>query len=218
MLGPGATLPDRRLSQKRLGWGIRVLFVARKVAPDVGGRDLDATALAALAMAQHRLGRREQALAALDKAEAIVAKKMADPGSGRPFGRDWDDWLRCRILLDEARKLMSIHPSPLRGEGRVRGPGRGMKKDAWPKNRSRATNRTDSRPRSPETKGGRRVLAAKQRSHRPGRPPRFTPSGCCRFRPRRRRASRAPAWSARRPGRPAPRGRAATVLVQPDLE
>ncbi len=75
-------------------------------APDAGGSHLDATAFAVLAMAQHRLGRREQAFAALDKAEAIVAKKMPDPGSGRPFGGDWDDWLRCRILLDEARKLM----------------------------------------------------------------------------------------------------------------
>ena len=45
-------------------------------------------------------------MAALDKAEAVVAKKMGDPGAGRPFGRDWDDWLRCRILLDEARKLV----------------------------------------------------------------------------------------------------------------
>ena len=54
---------------------------------------------------EHQLGRREQALAALDKAEAVVAKKMGDPSAGRPFGRDWDDWLRCRILLDEARKL-----------------------------------------------------------------------------------------------------------------
>jgi hypothetical protein len=62
--------------------------------------------MAVLAMAQHRLGRGEQALAALDKAEAIMAKKMADPGAGRPFGRDWDDWLRSRILLDEAGKLL----------------------------------------------------------------------------------------------------------------
>jgi hypothetical protein len=45
---------------------------------------------------------------------------MADPGAGRPFGRDWDDWMRCRILLDEAREL--------------------IKKDAGPRFRSRATN------------------------------------------------------------------------------
>src|ERR1700730_18215380 len=96
-----------------MGWG------------QFGGSNLDATAFAVLAMAQHRLGRREQAFAALDKAEAIVPKKMAAPGSRRPFGSDWDDWLRCRILLDEPRKL--------------------MKKDSQgPRIRSRATNRTDS--------------------------------------------------------------------------
>jgi hypothetical protein len=77
-----------------------------RLAPDARGSHLDAAAFAVLAMAQHRLGRREQAFSALDKAEAIVAKKMPDPGAGRPIGGDWDDWLRCRILLGEARKLL----------------------------------------------------------------------------------------------------------------
>ena len=94
------------LAEYRAGRNAEAIHWGERLAPDAGGSHLDAAAFAVLAMAQHRLGRREQALAALDKAEAIVAKKMADPGSGRPFGSDWDDWLRCGILLDEARKLM----------------------------------------------------------------------------------------------------------------
>ena len=94
------------LAEYRAGRNAEAVNWEERVAPNAGGWNLDATALAVLAMAQHRLGQREQALAALDKAEAIVAKKMADPGAGRPFGRDWDDWLRCRILLDEARELI----------------------------------------------------------------------------------------------------------------
>jgi hypothetical protein len=94
------------LAEYRAGRNAEAVNWAERSSPDAGGGSFDATAFAVLAMAQHRLGRREQSSAALDKAEALVAKKMADPGSGRPFGSDWDDWLRCRILLDEARKLM----------------------------------------------------------------------------------------------------------------
>jgi serine/threonine protein kinase/Flp pilus assembly protein TadD len=94
------------LAEYRAGRNAEAVKWVERLAPDAGGRDVDAAAFAVLAMAQHQLGRREQAFAALDKAEAIVAKKMGDPGAGRPFGRDWDDWLRCRMLLDEARKLL----------------------------------------------------------------------------------------------------------------
>ena len=94
------------LAEYRAGRNAEAVSWEERLAPNVGGRDVDASAFAVLAMAQHKLGRREQAVAAFDKAEAVVAKRMADPGAGRPFGRDWDDWLRCRILLDEARKLV----------------------------------------------------------------------------------------------------------------
>jgi hypothetical protein len=81
-----------RWPSNRAGRNAEAVNWEERSASDTGSGDIDAAAFAVLAMAQHRLGRREQASAALDKAEAIVAKKMADPGSGRPFGRDWDDW------------------------------------------------------------------------------------------------------------------------------
>ncbi len=94
------------LAEYRAGRNAEAVNWVERLTRGAGNHDSDVAALAVLAMAQHQLGRREQACAALDKAEAIVAKKMADPGAGRPFGRDWDDWLRCRILLDEAGKLL----------------------------------------------------------------------------------------------------------------
>jgi eukaryotic-like serine/threonine-protein kinase len=96
----------KALAEYRAGRNAEAVKWEERVAPDAGGRDIDVAAFAVLAMAQHQIGRREQAFAALDKAEAVVAKKMGDPGTGRPYARDWDDWLRSRILLDEARKLM----------------------------------------------------------------------------------------------------------------
>jgi serine/threonine protein kinase/Flp pilus assembly protein TadD len=94
------------LAEYRAGRNAEAVNWEERLSPGARNRDTDVAALAVLAMAQHRLGRGQQALAALDKAEAIIAKKMADPGAGRPLGRDWDDWMRCRILLDEAGKLL----------------------------------------------------------------------------------------------------------------
>ncbi len=94
------------LAEYRAGRNAEAVNWEERLRPGTRNHDSDVAALAVLAMAQHHLGRGEQAFAALDKAEAILAKKMADPGAGRPFGRDWDDWLRCRILLDEAGKLL----------------------------------------------------------------------------------------------------------------
>jgi eukaryotic-like serine/threonine-protein kinase len=72
------------LAEYRAGRNAEAVNWVERVAPRAGGSNLDATAFAVLAMAQHRLSRREEAFAALDKAEAIVAKKMDDPGAGRP--------------------------------------------------------------------------------------------------------------------------------------
>jgi tetratricopeptide (TPR) repeat protein len=66
----------------------------------------DATKFAVLAMACQRLGRAEEAEAALARAQAILAK-MPDPAQGRPFGpRDFHDWLHARILCREAEELL----------------------------------------------------------------------------------------------------------------
>jgi tetratricopeptide (TPR) repeat protein len=67
----------------------------------------EVSAFAMLALAQHHQGRREEALAALDQAERVVAAKLPDPAAGRPFeGFDWIDWLHCLALLGEAEKVI----------------------------------------------------------------------------------------------------------------
>ncbi len=67
---------------------------------------LDATVLAVLAMAHHRLGQAEDAGAALAKSRALVAENLPDPAQGRPFGSNWHEWLRCQVLLREAEGVL----------------------------------------------------------------------------------------------------------------
>jgi tetratricopeptide (TPR) repeat protein/serine/threonine protein kinase len=69
----------------------------KRFAPKPGGNVWDATAFAALALAQHRLGHAAQARAALVSARALLAKKP----DAQLF-----DWLHCEILYREAEKLM----------------------------------------------------------------------------------------------------------------
>ncbi len=71
-----------------------------RFAPNADGVHWDATALALLAMAQHRLGRAEEAGTALANAKAIVAQKM------RVGARDWNYWLNARIPCREADELL----------------------------------------------------------------------------------------------------------------
>jgi tetratricopeptide (TPR) repeat protein len=66
----------------------------------------DATVLAVLAMAHHRLGQAEEARAAFARARALVAKHSPDPTQGRPFDSNWQEWLRCQIFLGEAEALL----------------------------------------------------------------------------------------------------------------
>jgi serine/threonine protein kinase/WD40 repeat protein/tetratricopeptide (TPR) repeat protein len=96
----------KALAEYRAGRHAQAVEWLRRFAPDPGGWNIDAAAFAVLAMAQLRLGRVEAAQAALGNAEKIVADKLPDPAAGRPFGGDWDDWLRCQILLGEARQKM----------------------------------------------------------------------------------------------------------------
>jgi Flp pilus assembly protein TadD len=71
-----------------------------------GGQGDDALAFAVLAMAHHRLGKAEQARAALTEAQAVLAKRMPDPGRGRPFDEDWGEWLQGQFLVREAERLL----------------------------------------------------------------------------------------------------------------
>jgi hypothetical protein len=63
---------------------------------------VDATALAALALAKHQLGDVDQARASLDRARAILATKPA----AAMRGFDWFDWLHSEILCREAERVV----------------------------------------------------------------------------------------------------------------
>jgi len=60
---------------------------------------------AVLAMAQFRLGRMEEARAALAKLEKVLRDDLPPPRS-RDLGHDWKDWIIAHALLDEARGLI----------------------------------------------------------------------------------------------------------------
>jgi tetratricopeptide (TPR) repeat protein len=96
----------RALAEHRAGRHTEAVQGLERYAPRASGGAGDASAFAVLALAQHQQGRREDALAALDQAERIVAAKLPDPAGGRPFGDDWYDWLHSQALLGEAEKLL----------------------------------------------------------------------------------------------------------------
>jgi len=60
---------------------------------------------AVLAMAQFRLGRMEEARAALAKMEKVLRDDLPPPRS-RDLGHDWKDWIIAHALLDEASSLI----------------------------------------------------------------------------------------------------------------
>ena len=74
--------------------------------PDANGVHIDASGFAVLAMAEHHLGQKEKARAALRSGQAIFIQKMPDPTAGRPCDGMWQDWLHCQILLREAEALL----------------------------------------------------------------------------------------------------------------
>ena len=75
--------------------------------PHVPGEiQFDAIAFAALALAQHRLGRTDDAQASLAKAKAILAENMPDPSKGRPFTGNWHDWVHAQVLTREAEQSL----------------------------------------------------------------------------------------------------------------
>jgi tetratricopeptide (TPR) repeat protein len=67
----------------------------------------DASAFAILAMAQHRLGKAQDASAALAIARGIVAEKLPNVEKGGTFGDDWHDWLHAQVLSREAEALLA---------------------------------------------------------------------------------------------------------------
>jgi tetratricopeptide (TPR) repeat protein len=94
------------LVEYRAGRPTRAIESLERVSPKADESPLNASACAVLALAQHHLGRVEEARAALASAKGIMARKMPDPGKGKYFGGDWHDWLRAQILVHEAEKLL----------------------------------------------------------------------------------------------------------------
>ena len=93
------------LAEYRAGRLAEAVTWLNRFGPDAKGTHVDASAFAVRAMAQHRLGQKEQARTALHSGQVIVAEKMPDPAAGRPFEGMWQDWLHCQILLREAEAL-----------------------------------------------------------------------------------------------------------------
>jgi tetratricopeptide (TPR) repeat protein len=75
-------------------------------APSNEGTHRDALAFSILAMAQHRLGKTEEARSALADAQRILLTKMPKTETGQRFGDDWHDWLHSQILYREAEELL----------------------------------------------------------------------------------------------------------------
>ena len=72
------------------------------------GSNRAAQAFAILAMAQHRLGKVDDARTALTNAQQIISTKMPKIEKGETFGDDWHDWLQAQILAREAEELLKI--------------------------------------------------------------------------------------------------------------
>jgi serine/threonine protein kinase/tetratricopeptide (TPR) repeat protein len=90
----------------RAGRFVSAAEILVRVAPTGEGTHRDALAFSILAMAQQRLGKVEEARAALMNGQQIIATRMPDPKRGQTFGDDWVDWLQCQILYREAEHLL----------------------------------------------------------------------------------------------------------------
>jgi tetratricopeptide (TPR) repeat protein len=84
-----------------------------KAAPSVEGTNRDATVFAVLAMAHFRLGHADQAAAAHDQAQTMLAGKMPDPAKGQPLlGGAYHDWYHSQLLFREADALLAPPKAP----------------------------------------------------------------------------------------------------------
>jgi hypothetical protein len=96
----------KALTEGRAGRHAEVITWLERFAPRTDGELWDATGFAALAMAQHHLGRGEEAKASLAKAKAIVGRKMPDPAKGRLFGPDWLAAVHAQVVTLESEELL----------------------------------------------------------------------------------------------------------------
>jgi Flp pilus assembly protein TadD len=79
----------------------------RREPPEADAAPWEASRFSLLAMANHRLGKTQDARDALHEAQAIMSAKMPDPSKGRPFeGGNWRGWLPCQLRVREAETLL----------------------------------------------------------------------------------------------------------------
>jgi hypothetical protein len=116
------TLLTRGLVEHRAGRFDRAVAWLMCVAPRAGGDSVDALAFAVLALVHDRRCERDQARAALSKAQAILAHKMPRPEEGQNFGADWHDWLRSQILCREAEQRLVQAPNMPPAERQAQNP------------------------------------------------------------------------------------------------
>jgi tetratricopeptide (TPR) repeat protein len=94
------------LADYRAGRHADAVTWLQRFAPDPNGAPSDATAFAVLALAQHGLGRAEEARASLAGARAILTT-MPDLAKGRPLDAgNWQDWVHAQVLGREAEALL----------------------------------------------------------------------------------------------------------------
>jgi tetratricopeptide (TPR) repeat protein len=101
-------LLTKGLAEYRAGRDADAVEWLTRFGPREDGVHWNATAFSLLAMAQHRLGRVKESLAALDSAQAIIAQSMPNPQKGQPFDNvnNWLDWLHPQLLCREAGELL----------------------------------------------------------------------------------------------------------------
>jgi Flp pilus assembly protein TadD len=58
-----------------------------------------------LAMAYHRLGRRDEARVTFGQATTLIDQQLPQENAG-DWGLGWHDWIRCQIVLEEAELLI----------------------------------------------------------------------------------------------------------------
>jgi len=96
------------ITEYRSGNDAEAVKWLRRFSPRAGGDGLDASVFSVLAMANHRMGKTQDANAALHEATAIVSAKMPDGSKDRPFvGTNYREWLPCRLLVREAETLLN---------------------------------------------------------------------------------------------------------------
>jgi Flp pilus assembly protein TadD len=99
-------LTDRALADYRGGEFDRAIERLKKVRPMPGEASHEPTVLVLLAMAYHRRNQATEARAALNKARMLEEEKFPKLDRGQRFDKEWHNWLRYRVLREEAETLI----------------------------------------------------------------------------------------------------------------